>query len=109
VELSRPSPIGPPGPFRKASVGRGHLVALKAAVRQQFRLPETAVVFINERNCSHPGTPPRETICAFWTAEGTRRQFRVFKPMAEVAAADFPPWWMRDVLPETDETACDCC
>jgi len=80
---------------------RGRLEAIghiEAWTRARFRLGEDIPVTVSEVACGLPGCPPLETIVAFWTAPGTRHQFKVFKPVNEVAADDLPPSWMRDAL-----------
>lgn len=64
---------------------------------------------VAELECSIPGCPPRETVIAFWTAAGERRQFRLFKTVDTVAADDLPPWWMRDALLPPNYADCQCC
>jgi hypothetical protein len=38
-----------------------------------------------------------------------RYQFKVFKPLAEVACDDLPPAWLRDALSVAEGIDCDCC
>jgi hypothetical protein len=40
---------------------------------------------------------------------GKRRQFKVFKPLAEVGEEDLPPWWMKSALIHDDYAECSCC
>jgi hypothetical protein len=83
--------------------------ALQESVRTRFRLGEDAVIMTTELRCGQPGCPPLETILAFWEPDGTRRQFRIFKPLDYITVDDLPPWWMRSVLPSEDSIICSCC
>ncbi len=75
--------------------------------RERFKLPKEAAVFVAEIACSLPGCPPLETVVAFWIAE-RRYQFKLFKPVAEVANDDLPYAWLKDALavPEGFEYGC---
>jgi hypothetical protein len=97
-----------PGAARK---GAGHLEALerlKAWTRERFALGDGDTVMVAEVERSLPGFPPRETQVGFWTADGTRHHYRVFKPAAEVVQADLPPAWMKRALAD-DGFDCECC
>ncbi|MGE4340756.1 MAG: hypothetical protein AB7E55_33110 [Pigmentiphaga sp.] len=94
--------------FQRRTPGGRTPPGLKAAVREHFRLAATVLVFVAERSCPNPGCPPLETIIDFWPEDGACRRFRVFKPMAEVGKADFPPWWMRNAM-QADEFDNQCC
>jgi nitrate reductase delta subunit len=83
--------------------------ALQSAVRTRFRLDDEAAVMTAELRCGQPGCPPLETVIAFWEPDDTRRQFRIFKPLDQIAADDLPPWWMRSALPSEDSIICSCC
>ena len=98
------------GPFRKkrpdaAGITRG----LKEVVRTHFRLTEDDAIMISQIECQLPGCPPLETVVAFWCEDGKRRQFKVFKPLAEVVEDDLPPWWMKSALIHDDYVECSCC
>ena len=89
-----------------------HLVALervKAWTRERFRLADDALVFVSEIACGLPGCPPLETVVAFWTQGDARHQFKVFKPVTDVAAEDIPPAWLKGALLAVDVIECGCC
>ena len=75
-----------------------HLEALdrvKEWTRGRFKLPADAAILVSQIACGLPGCPPLETVIAFWTANDTRHQFKVFKPVAEVvpaSPASLPDW-----------------
>ena len=55
--------------------------------REHFNLADDETIMVSELPCSDPGCPPVETHLVFWTQAG-RRQFKVFKPLAEVVPDD---------------------
>jgi len=55
--------------------------------REHFKLADDETIMVSELPCSDPGCPPVETHVVFWTQAG-RRQFKVFKPLAEVIPDD---------------------
>lgn len=55
--------------------------------REHFNLGDDETIMVSELPCSDPGCPPVETHVVFWTQAG-RRQFKVFKPLAEVVPDD---------------------
>jgi nitrate reductase delta subunit len=59
--------------------------------RERFNLDEDETIMVSELPCSDPGCPPVETHVVFWTSAG-RQHFRVYKPLAEVAADDLLDW-----------------
>ena len=59
--------------------------------RERFKLDEDETIMVSELPCSDPGCPPVETHVVFWTEAG-RQHFKVFKPLAEVAADDLLDW-----------------
>ena len=60
---------------------------LRAWTRERFTLADDETIMVSELPCSDPGCPPVETHVVFWTQAG-RRQFKVFKPLAEVIPDD---------------------
>jgi hypothetical protein len=93
-----------------------HTAALdrvRAWTRARFRLGEDTTILVSQVSCRLPGCPPLETVVAFWTEDGAgaprRHQFKLFKPVADVAPDDLPPAWMRDALVPIDGMECDCC
>ena len=92
--------------------GIGHLEAVervKDATRARFALREEDTVLVTESVPSLPGFPPHETKVVFWTADGTRHHFKVFKPIEQVWEGDVPPSWMRESLSGAEGVDCPCC
>jgi len=89
-----------------------HVAALervKGWTRERFKLGQDATVFVSEVACSLPGCPPLETVVAFWTADDTRHQFKIFKPVAGIIVDDLPPAWLKEALIAMDGIDRDCC
>jgi nitrate reductase delta subunit len=82
---------------------------LKHWVRARFALGADEAVDVREVEATLPGFPPRETVVEFWSAQGVRHHFKVFKALAEVREEDLPPAWMRDALAVAQGYDCDCC
>ncbi len=76
--------------------------------RERFGLPRDSGVHVWEISCAVPGCPPVETVIVFLIAE-QRHQFKVFKPMKEVARDDLPPAWFKGALAVAEGFECDCC
>ena len=55
--------------------------------REHFNLGDDETIMVSEAPCSDPGCPPVETHVVFWNQVG-RHQFKIFKPLAEVAPDD---------------------
>lgn len=83
------------------------LEAIKGWTRTRFRLPPEAPVLVAEVACSVPGCPPRETAVAFWTDSDVRHQFRLFKPVAEIAYDDIG--WLMGWPDSHVDSAWECC
>ena len=97
------------GAMRK---GIAHLEAVervKDATRTRFALREEDTVLVSEAAGTLPGFPAHETKVVFWTADGTRHHFKVFKPVEEVGEADVPPGWLRQALTAAEGVECSCC
>ena len=77
--------------------------------RARFDLPEDAPVLVSEVACGLPGCPPVETVVAFWSADATRHQFKMFKPVQGVVADDLPYAWLKDALVVPEGFEYDCC
>ena len=92
--------------------GETHLAAverLKDWARDRFVLAPEETVLVAEGPTSLPGYPPVETLVAFWTADGTRHHFKVFKPVEEIVEDDFPPPWLKASLAYSEGMQCPCC
>lgn len=95
--------------LKKKSPGRSAAhERLRAWTRERFELARDETVMVSEIACSVPGCPPDETHVVFWTQAG-RHHFKVFKPLAEVAADDLPPAFMKNALVALEGFDCDCC
>ena len=81
---------------------------LKDWTRERFALGADDTIVVTENARALPGFPPRETVVGFWTADGTRHHFRVFKRVADVELSDLPPAWLKDSL-AWDGFDCECC
>jgi len=103
-EAFRIGPALKPDPAHTAALER-----VRTWTRERFALPEDAAILVVQVACSLPGCPPLETAVAFRTAETTRHQFKLFKPVAEVAADDLPPGWMKPALIVDEESGFECC
>jgi nitrate reductase molybdenum cofactor assembly chaperone NarJ/NarW len=62
-----------------------------AWTRERYKLDDDETIMVSELPCSDPGCPPVETHVVFWTQAG-RQHFKIFKPLAEVAADDLLDW-----------------
>ena len=103
---------GIPGAFGSERRGAEHLAAverIKDWTRARFSLQDTDTILVTESVTRLPGAPPRETIVAFWNADGRRHHFRAFKPLAEVGEDDVPPAWMKESLTLSQGIECACC
>ena len=76
--------------------------------RERFKLPEEAAISVSELTCTLPGCAPLETVVMFWIAE-QRYQFKLFKPVAEVAIDDLPYVWLKDALAVPEGFEYECC
>lgn len=92
-----------------ARVDRAARRQVEAWTRDLFSLGAADTVLVAEVSCGLPGCPPLETVIAFWIASGPRRQFKIFKPVREVAQDDLPPRWMKDALIVDPEAGFACC
>jgi hypothetical protein len=103
---------GNANPFDALRKGAGHVQAvqqLKDRTRERFGLGPDETIVVVEMAGTLPGFPPRETAVAFWTADGTRHHYKVFKPVSEVAAGDIPPAWLKASLALAEGAECECC
>ena len=76
--------------------------------RERFGLPKDAAISVAEVACTLPGCAPLETVVMFWVAE-QRYQFKLFKPVVEVAVDDLPFAWLMDALAVQEGAGWDCC
>ena len=97
------------GPFKKTREDREAVRRVKNFTRTHFRLSDDDSVLVTEMRCRLPGCAPLETAITFWTADGKRHHYKVFKPVIDVTEDDLPPWWMKDALAVDEMAGCDCC
>ena len=98
-----------PGSSRTSPERLQALERVKAWTRERFTLPQEAAILVAELACTFPGCPPLETVVAFWTPDGKRYHFRLFKPVEEVVGDDLPYAWLKDALAVPEGFECDCC
>ncbi len=105
-------PSGAAGAFGPERKGRAHLDAVESVrerTRERFKLADDEVVLVTEVARTLPGCPPLETVVAFWTADGTRHHYKVFKPVEAVGDDDIPPAWLKGSLALVEGVECACC
>ena len=103
---------GNAGAFGAARKGAVHLTAveqLKDWTRSRFALGAEDTVMVTEVASTLPGFPPVETVVGFWTGDGVRHHYKVFKPVEDVVAADVPPAWLKESLALSAGIECACC
>ena len=96
-------------PSRKSPERLRAVERLTAWTRERFGLPGAAVISVSEIACALPGCPPLETVIAFWTEDGKRHRFKVFKPLEQVILDDLPFAWLKDALAVLDGFDGECC
>jgi nitrate reductase delta subunit len=97
------------GAFKKTPEHLRAIERVQAWTRERFALPPEAPVLASELACAVPGCPPLETVVAFWTENGDRRHFKVFKPVEQVVEDDLPPAWLKDSLCSIEGEGFSCC
>jgi nitrate reductase delta subunit len=75
--------------------------------RARFGLGKDNAILVAELKCSVQGCPPLETALAFWTADDTRHQFKLLKPVAEIVPGDIA--WLIGDLSDQETNYWDCC
>jgi hypothetical protein len=89
-----------------------HLAALDRIgqwTRARFKLADGAAVMVSEIACPVPGCPPLESVVVFWSADGRRHQFKLFKPAVQVLEDDLPYTWLMKSLEAAEGAGFDCC
>jgi nitrate reductase delta subunit len=97
------------GAFKKTPEHLQAIERVQGWTRTRFTLPDDAPVLASELACTVPGCPPLETVVAFWTENGERRHFKVFKPVEQVVEDDLPPAWLKDSLCSIEGEGFSCC
>ena len=104
--------MDPKTAFAPVRNGHAHLRAVeqvKEWTGERFSLARGETIVVSEGASALPGCPPLQTAIAFWTADGVRHHFTVFKRVEDVAEDDIPPSWMKAALAMSDGVSCDCC
>jgi hypothetical protein len=66
----------------------GRAAAVKGWVAAHLGLGEADLVTVAELACNEPGCPPVETVVTVHGSDGARRNWRIHKPLADVAETD---------------------
>jgi hypothetical protein len=82
---------------------------IAAQTRARFKLGDEAVVLVAELACTLPGCPPIDTVVVFWTVQGVRHRFKIFKPALQVTEEDLPYRWLMRSLAAPEGFDQDCC
>ncbi len=82
---------------------------VRELTRARLGLGPADVIAVAEASPALPGFPPVITVVQFWTAEGRRHHFTVFRPMGEVTTGHLPFAWQKDALAVADDFECACC
>ena len=85
----------------------GAIELVQTWTRQRFKLDPAAAVLVSEIACRVPGCAPLETVVAFWTADDSRHQFRLLKPLLDVCYDDIG--WLFGTPAAHDPAAWSCC
>jgi nitrate reductase delta subunit len=97
------------GSVRKSPAHLQALARIREWTRERFALQEEETILASELTCALPGCPPLETVVAFWTLDGKRHHFKIFKPVEEVVEDDLPYAWLKEALVVPEGYGCDCC
>lgn len=97
------------GNLRRGAAQAEAAQRLAAWTRQRFGLGDEAVVMASEVACGLPGCPPLETVVVFWSAQGQRHRYKVFKPLTQVEEEDLPYRWLLRALAAPEGYDEDCC
>ncbi len=72
------------------------MAQLTAHARQHFALTEDWKLFVDEVASTVSGCQTPETLITFWITANNKHSFRIYKPVTDVTAKDFPPLLMQD-------------
>jgi hypothetical protein len=77
------------GPLGQRSKNDPQVIArVKNWVAASFALAEDVTVMVTELRCTEEGCPPIETVIAILDTPGSPRQYKAYKPLAEITAED---------------------
>jgi hypothetical protein len=94
---------------KKGADYRPALDRVAEQTRKRFKLGPETVVLVVELACTLPGCPPVDTVVVFWTPDGVRHRFRIFKPVVQVTEDDLPYVWLMRSLAAPEGLGDDCC
>jgi nitrate reductase delta subunit len=97
------------GTFKESPEQLRALERVKCWTRTRFELSAEVPVLVSELACNRPNCSPLETLVAFWTENGERHHFKIFKPAEAVVFEDLPATWLADSLFAGDGVRCTCC
>jgi hypothetical protein len=95
------------GEARPSGEAVSAILAVQGWTRVRFKLAPDAAVLVAEAPCRVPLCPPLMTAVAFWTEDGARHQYRLYKPVLEVVYDDIG--WLIFEPGANLGTAFDCC
>jgi nitrate reductase delta subunit len=95
------------GRFEQTPLCLAAMESIQAWTRRRFRLGPEAAVLVSEVVCARPLCPPLETVVAFWTNDEKRHQFRLAKPLLDIAYDDIG--WLIGAPDSHDGSSWDCC
>lgn len=96
------------GTFKRNPAQLAAFETIEGWTRARFALQPADAVLVTEITCRLPGCPPLETVIAFWTADATRHQYKIFKKAVDVVENDLPPAWYRPALVVDDGASLEC-
>jgi hypothetical protein len=97
------------GSFSKGAAAAPALARIHEWTRERFRLEAADTILVTELACTLQGCPPLETVVAYWTADGQRHHFKIFKRADQVLSDDLPYAWMKRALAVPEGFSDDCC
>jgi hypothetical protein len=97
------------GSFSKGATAAPALARIHDWTRERFQLGPADTILVTELACTLQGCPPLETVVAFWTPDGQRHQFKIFKRADQVLPDDLPYAWMKRALAVPEGFSDDCC
>ena len=74
--------------FFKKRAAPGHASQIKGWVAEHLGLSDADLVTIAELTCHEPDCPPVETVVTVHKADNSRQDWRIHKPISEIAASD---------------------
>jgi hypothetical protein len=95
------------GETRPAGEALSAILHIQGWTRARFKLPSDSPVLVAQIPARVPLCPPLMTAVAFWTQDGARHQFRLYKPLLDVIYDDIG--WLMFIPGANAGTAFDCC